>query len=73
MVKNLPAMWETLVGSWVRKIPWSRKWQSTPVCLPGKFHRQRSLVGYRLWGHKELDMIEPPMHTHTHPCKVIRL
>ena len=31
---------------WVGKIPWSRKWQPAPVFLPGKFHRQRSLVGY---------------------------
>ena len=30
---------------WVRKIPWRRKWQPTPVLLPGKFHGQRSLVG----------------------------
>ena len=30
---------------WVRKIPWRRKWQPTPVFLPGKFHRQRNLVG----------------------------
>ena len=30
----------------VRKIPWSRKWQPTPVFLPGKSHGQRSLVGY---------------------------
>ena len=30
----------------VWKIPWRRKWQSTPVFLPGKFHGQRSLVGY---------------------------
>ena len=30
----------------VRKIPWSSKWQLTPVFLPGAFHRQRSLVGY---------------------------
>ena len=28
---------------WIRKIPWSRKWQPTPVFLPGKFHGQRSL------------------------------
>ena len=27
--------------SWVRKIPWSMKWQPTPVSLPGKFHKQR--------------------------------
>ena len=31
---------------WVGKIPWSRKWQLAPVFLPGKFHGQRSLVGY---------------------------
>ena len=31
---------------WVRKIPWKRKWQPTPVFLPGKFHGQRSLVAY---------------------------
>ena len=28
------------------KILWRRKWQSTPVFLPGKSHGQRSLVGY---------------------------
>ena len=40
---------------WVRKIPWSRKWQPTPVFLPGKFHEQRTLVGYSPWGCKESD------------------
>ena len=30
---------------WVGKIPWRRKWQPTPVFLPGKPHGQRSLVG----------------------------
>ena len=34
----------------VGKIPWSRKWQLTPVFLPGKFHGQRSLVGYTVHG-----------------------
>ena len=34
------------------------KWQPTPVLLPGKCHGQRSLVGYRPWGHKELDTTE---------------
>ena len=43
---------------WVGKIPWNRKWQPTPVFLPGKFHGQRSLVGYSPWGRKELDMTE---------------
>ena len=28
---------------WVRKIPWRRKWQSTPIFLPRKSHGQRSL------------------------------
>ena len=43
---------------WVRKIPWRRAWQPTAVFLPGKFHGQRSLVGYSPWGCKEFDMTE---------------
>ena len=43
---------------WVGKIPWRRKWQPTPVLLPGKSHGRRSLVGYSLWGHKESDTTE---------------
>ena len=31
---------------WAKKIPWRRKWQPTPVSLPGESHGQRSLVGY---------------------------
>ena len=38
---------------WVGKIPWRRKWQPTPVFLPGEFHGQRSLVGYSPWGPEE--------------------
>ena len=34
---------------WVGKIPWRRKWQPTPVFLPGKSHGQRSLVGFSPW------------------------
>ena len=37
---------------------WRRKWQPTPVLLPGKFHGLRNLVGYSSWGHKQLDMTE---------------
>ena len=33
---------------WVGRIPWRRKWQPTPVLLPGKSHGWRSLVGYSL-------------------------
>ena len=37
---------------WIKKIPWRRQCQPTPVFLPGKSHGQRGLVGYRAWGHK---------------------
>ena len=37
---------------------WRRKWQPTPVFLPGESQGQRSLVGFCLWGHTELDMTE---------------
>ena len=40
---------------WIGKIPWSRNSQPTPVFWPGKFHGQRSLVGYSPWGHNESD------------------
>ena len=43
---------------WIRKIPWRRKWQPTPVFLPGKSQGQRSLVGYSPGGCKELDTTE---------------
>ena len=43
---------------WVRKIPWSRKWQPIPVSLPGESHGHRNLVGHRPWGYKELDVTE---------------
>ena len=43
---------------WVWKIPWRRKWQPTPVFLPGQSHGQRSLVGYSPWGCKESDTTE---------------
>ena len=43
---------------WVEKIPWRRARQPTPVFLPGKPNGQRSLVGYNLWGCKELDTTE---------------
>jgi len=43
---------------WIRKMPRSRKWQPSLVFLPGKFHGQRSLVGYSSRGHKESDTTE---------------
>ena len=46
---------------WVGKIPWRRKWQPTPVFLPRKFHRLRSLAGRLMgspWACKESDTTE---------------
>ena len=48
---------------------WRRKWQPTPVFLPGESQGWWSLVGCRLWGHTELDTTEatwqlPPIHDH---------
>ena len=40
---------------WIRKIPWRKECPSTPVFLPGEFHRWRSLVGYSPWGQKQSD------------------
>ena len=42
----------------VGKIPWRKKWQPTPVLLPGESHGQRSLMGYGPWGRKESDTTE---------------
>ena len=51
----------------VRKLPWRRAWQPTPVSLPGESHGQRSLEGYSPRCHKEWDMTErltlSPTHT----------
>ena len=50
---------------WVRKSPWRRAWQPTPVFLPEESHGQRSLAGYRPWGREESDTTEVT-HAHTH-------
>ena len=54
---------ETRSNPWISKISWRRKWQSTPVFLPGKLHGWKILVGYTSWGCKELDTIE---HRHNY-------
>ena len=64
--------------SWVEKIPWRRKWQPTPVFLPGKSHGQKSLEGYSLWSCKELDMTwvcthSPIHHNHVASGKNFRI
>ena len=57
-LKHLPGMWETQVDPWLGKIPWRRKWQPTPVLLPGESHGGKSLVGYSPRGRKESDTTE---------------
>ena len=54
---------------WVRRFPWRRRWQPTPVFLSGESNGQRSLAGYSPRSHKELDTTEQlsaRAHTHTH-------
>ena len=52
--------------TWVRKIPWKRKWQSTPVFLPGESHGQRSLADYSPWDHEEFETTEATEQTCMH-------
>ena len=52
-VRNLLAMQRhkrCWFDPWFGKIPWRRKWQSTPILLPRKSHGQRNLAGYSPWG-----------------------
>ena len=55
-------MQDTQVWSLGQEYPLEKGWQPTPVFLPGESHGQRSLVGYSLWGRKELDMTEQLTH-----------
>ena len=64
VVKNLPVPANEGHARDMSFIPGSgrfsrrRKWQPTPVFLPGKSHGDRSLVDYSSWSHKESDMSE---------------
>ena len=70
LIKNPPSIGHWLLtqeaaGISLCSLPLARrrKWQSTPVLLPGKSHGQRRLVGYSPWGHKESDTTEQ-LHFH---------
>ena len=68
MVKNQPANAGDIKDSglmWVRKIPWRRTWEPTPVFLLGKSHVQRSLRGYSPWGCKRVGHDLTTEHTRT--------
>ena len=62
MVKNLPANagdsrdTSLIPGFKLLEVSWSKKWQTAPISLPGKFHRQRNLVGYSPGDRRESDM-----------------
>ena len=63
---SLVAQWQRIclqfrrpgLSPWVGKILWRRKWQPTPVSLPGEFHGQSSLAGLSPWGRKEAGTTE---------------
>ena len=73
MVKDPPTIQET----WVRSLGWEDPLEkgmvTTAVLLPGEFHGQRSLAGYRPYGCKDPDMTERLTHMHTHTLKVSAL
>ena len=60
-IKNLHAMQETgnvaLIPS-MGMFSWRRKWEPTPVFLPGESHGQEEMAGYSPWGYKESDRTE---------------
>ena len=64
VVKNLLQCRRCSFNPGVGKIPWEKKWQSTPAFLLGKSTGQRSLVGYSPWGCKVSDTTEVTQHTH---------
>ena len=49
----------------VGKVPWRRKWHSTPVLLAGESHGPKSLASYSSWARRESDVTEETWHTRT--------
>ena len=71
VVKNLPTTANaggTGFDPWVMKILWRRKWQTTPIFLPGEFHGQSNLTGYSSWRCKEtrLSTMKPGLNTQSY-------
>ena len=67
-VKNLPAMQDTCrrhgIDPWVGKIPWSRKWQPTPVSLPGKIPWTKKPDGLQSMGLQKVGCNRAHIYTH---------
>ena len=57
-VHGVAKSWTRLSDSTFPFMHWRRKWQPTPVFLPGESQGWRSLVGCHLWGRTELDKTE---------------
>ena len=77
-VKNTCAYTEELrdmgfIPGWERSPGGGRHGKPTPVFLPGKSHRLRSLVGYHPWSHKESDMTEVTEHTPPEFCEYSKI
>ena len=69
-VKNPPAMQEIRVRLLGQEGPWRRKWQPTPVFLPGKSHGQRrSLAGYGPWGCKDWTRLSNQTNQSVYVCQ----
>ena len=56
---------------WIRKIPWRKAWQPTPVFLPGESYGQRSLVGYGPYCHRVRHDSRDLGCTQTYPYKYL--
>ena len=69
MVKNLFVMLETWVQSLGQEDPLEKRIATHSSILLGEFHRQRSLMGYNIWGCKELDTTDQSTHVHIHVIK----
>ena len=59
--KFLSSLWAKLVFTFLH---WRRKWQPTPVFLPGESQGRESLVVCRLWGRTESDTTEATQQQH---------
>ena len=73
VVKNLSANAVDIrcrFDPWVCKIPWRRRWQPSPVFLPGESNGQKRWVGYNPQGCKDSDTTEAAYHTHTHTTEI---
>ena len=70
---------QTVRHDWVTSLSlftfmhWRRKWQPTPVILPGESQGQGSLVGCRLWGCTESDTTEVTQQQQQHSAMYVVL